>query len=167
MMNLITILISELNEKHDELLKEVLENKDLSSDTLIEVILDVLPDKESGEILKKLNDLADEKEEVQLEYYYPEEAIADVVVLDIKRLNEEKHEYLKELFQFPDYYGENLDALYECLSELNDKQIVVTELQAINDFSLKVLSVMEDVAEEYHNLTLTYDYDELLDEDID
>ena len=164
-MNLITILISELNEKHEEILSEVLENEDLLNDALFEVILDALPDERSSEILKKLNELTEEKEGMQLEYYYPEEAIADVVVMDIRKLNEEKHEYLKELFGFPDHYWENLDALYDCLSELEDKQIVVTELQAIDDFSLKVLSVMEDVAEEYHNLTLTYDYDELLDEE--
>ena len=78
----------------------------------------------------------------------------------------EVHKTLKTGFDLPDYYGENLDALYECLSELDDKQIIVTELQAIDDFSLKVLSVMEDVAEEYHNLTLTYDYDELIDEEL-
>lgn len=166
-MNLITITISQLNEGHEEMLNGLFDDRDLSdvSDTIIEIILDELPDEESSELLKKLNEAFDEKDDVKLEYYYPENVIADVVVLDIRKLNEGKHEYLKELFAFPDYYGENLDALYECLSELDDKQIVVTELQAIDDFSLKVLSVMEDVAEEYHNITLSYDYDELLDED--
>ena len=28
----------------------------------------------------------------------------------------EVHEYLKQQFQFPDYYGRNLDALYDLLS---------------------------------------------------
>ena len=166
-MNIVTFLISQLNQKHEDLLKEIWEDGDLSAveDTLIEIILDEIPDEESSEILKHLNELMEEKEDVELEFYYPEETVEDVIVLDIERLNEKKHEYLKELFHFPDYYGENLDSLYECLSEGNDKKIVVTNLEAIDDFSLKVLSVMEDVAEEYRNISLNYDYDELLDEE--
>ena len=28
------------------------------------------------------------------------------------------HEYLKEKLEFPDYYGNNLDALYDCLTDI-------------------------------------------------
>ena len=28
------------------------------------------------------------------------------------------HEYLQEKFDFPEYYGGNLDALYDCLTEI-------------------------------------------------
>lgn len=28
------------------------------------------------------------------------------------------HEYLKDKLDFPDYYGRNLDALYDCLTEI-------------------------------------------------
>ena len=166
-MNIITFLMSQLNEGHEDLIRGIWEDGDLSmiENTVIEIVLDEIPDEESGEILKRLNALSEEKESVELEFYYPEESVEDVAVLDIKRLNEEKHAYLKELFHFPEYYGENLDSLYECLSEANDRKIVVTNLGAIDDFSLKVLNVMEDVAEEYHNISLNYDYDELLDEE--
>lgn len=165
-MNTVTILISQLNQKHEDLLKEIWkENLSAMDDTVIEIILDEIPEEQTSEILKQLNELAQEKDDVMLEFYYPEETIENVTVLDIRKLNEEKHPYLKELFRFPDYYGENLDSLYECLSEMNERKIVVTGLEAIDDFSLKVLSVMEDVAEEYHNISLNYDYDELLDEE--
>jgi len=41
-------------------------------------------------------------------------------VIDCGRLTgkQEAHRYLAEVFSFPDYYGGNLDALYDCLSEL-------------------------------------------------
>ncbi len=163
-MNVITILMSQLNRKHEELINEIWEDFSAIDDTLIEIILDEIPDERSSEILKCLQELKEDKENVELSFYYPEETIEDVVVLDIRKLNEKEHEYLKELFGFPEYYGENLDSLYECLSEANERKIVVTNLDAIDDFSLKVLSVMEDVEEEYRNITLNYDYDELLDE---
>ena len=41
---------------------------------------------------------------------------------------EEGHNYLKEVLNFPDYYGKNLDALYDCLTEIG----VETEIKLIN-----------------------------------
>ena len=36
------------------------------------------------------------------------------------------HDYLKELLQFPEYYGKNLDALYDCLTDLENVEITMT-----------------------------------------
>lgn len=36
------------------------------------------------------------------------------------------HDYLKETLEFPEYYGKNLDALYDCLTDLKDVAITVT-----------------------------------------
>ena len=42
------------------------------------------------------------------------------IILDFsKTTNSKIHEYLKAKFSFPEYYGENLDALYDCLCEIS------------------------------------------------
>ncbi len=34
------------------------------------------------------------------------------------------HRILKETLEFPDYYGENLDALYDCLTDIHEDTAV-------------------------------------------
>ena len=88
--------------------------------------------------------------------YVPEEANRKII-LDVYELNERGHGYLKELFDFPDYYGENLDALYDCLSELDDMEVIVINMDEIDDFSVDILSVFDEVAEEYGNIVIRYE----------
>ena len=38
--------------------------------------------------------------------------------LDGNLIKEKGHDYLMEALNFPDYYGKNLDALYDCLCEI-------------------------------------------------
>lgn len=38
--------------------------------------------------------------------------------LDGKLIEKDGHDYLKDALNFPDYYGKNLDALYDCLCEM-------------------------------------------------
>ena len=38
--------------------------------------------------------------------------------LDGKLIKKDGHDYLMEALDFPDYYGKNLDALYDCLTEI-------------------------------------------------
>ncbi|WP_405273958.1 barstar family protein [Methanobrevibacter sp.] len=67
--------------------------------------------------------------------------------LDGKLIKENGHDYLAEALNFPDYYGKNLDALYDCLTEISceielvnasfvDKDIIDTFKDAAfeNDF---------------------------------
>ena len=44
------------------------------------------------------------------------------VVLDFKNILDKimMHQYLKEKLEFPDYYGNNLDALYDMLTSLEE-----------------------------------------------
>ena len=45
------------------------------------------------------------------------------IILDVLRLQEPEpaHAYLKENLGFPDYYGHNLDALHDCLTEISQE----------------------------------------------
>ena len=47
-------------------------------------------------------------------------------ILDFRKVNniEEAHEELKSALDFPDYYGKNLDALNDCLSEIESDHLV-------------------------------------------
>lgn len=58
----------------------------------------------------------------------------DTVVLDGRRLRrkEAAHAYLKKKLSFPDYYGGNLDALYDCLTDVSAQtEIVVKYTRAL------------------------------------
>ena len=69
------------------------------------------------------------------------------VYLDAKKMTEkeEAHKYLKHIFEFPEYYGENLDALYDCLSEIKGLKIVIVN-SAEEGYFPAVLEVMKDAA---------------------
>lgn len=60
------------------------------------------------------------------------------------------HDYLKEVLNFPDYYGKNLDALYDCLCEIG----VETEIILINSdcVSSDMIETFVDAASENENL---------------
>ena len=72
-------------------------------------------------------------------------------ILDGKKMvsREETHRYLKETFGFPDYYGKNLDALYDCLTEQKDLEIEVQHkeemLAALGRYGEMLMQVLEDV----------------------
>lgn len=51
-----------------------------------------------------------------------------IIELDGECIKKYSHEYLKEKLRFPDYYGKNLDALYDCLTDIG----VETEIHLKN-----------------------------------
>ncbi|WP_459898950.1 barstar family protein [Campylobacter concisus] len=48
------------------------------------------------------------------------------VILDAKKMAEKEkmHEYFAKKFDLPEYYGKNLDALYDCLCEINEPTLI-------------------------------------------
>ena len=53
------------------------------------------------------------------------------------------HDYLKELLEFPKYYGKNLDALYDCLTDLDNVEITITAPDEDGAIFQKVLRVFK------------------------
>ena len=64
--------------------------------------------------------------------------------LDGKLIKEDGHDYLMEVLNFPDYYGKNLDALYDCLCEIE------CEIELINsdDVDKDIIDTFKDAADE-------------------
>ena len=48
------------------------------------------------------------------------------VSLDAKKMveKEKMHEYLAKKFDLPEHYGRNLDALFDCLCEINEPTLI-------------------------------------------
>ena len=53
------------------------------------------------------------------------------------------HDYLKEMLEFPEYYGNNLDALYDCLTDLEDVEITINLPDEDGAIFQKVLRVFK------------------------
>ena len=77
------------------------------------------------------------------------------VILDAAKLDGMRgvHEAFRDALGFPDYYGYNLDALYDCLTDLREE----VEVEIPDPLALskelgrrygRLLAVLEDAAEE-------------------
>lgn len=71
----------------------------------------------------------------------------------------EIHQVLKKQFEFPEYYGENLDALWDCLGYYcrYDLHVYVKGLNSLpkefDDYMKKVLEIFQRVTSESPNIT--------------
>ena len=70
------------------------------------------------------------------------------------RTRSDAHAYLKEQLNFPDYYGNNLDALHDCLTEMGPIEVTFINFDDGGDFFLKVYRVFKDSAKENDKLRL-------------
>ena len=65
------------------------------------------------------------------------------------------HDALAEAFGFPEYYGGNLDALHDCLTEIGEETaIVMTDMDEENPQARPFLDVLADSARENPRLSL-------------
>lgn len=67
---------------------------------------------------------------------------------------DELHQALKQMLHLPDWYGENLDALYDCLTDFNtDIELILQNSQALEaslgpDYALALRQTLEDASQE-------------------
>lgn len=75
-----------------------------------------------------------------------------IIDLDSEKLRQRgpAHEYLAQMLGFPDYYGKNLDALFDSLTELRNCTIVLKDGDALlqsDCYGAKVIRVMQEAAQ--------------------
>jgi len=62
------------------------------------------------------------------------------------------HEYLKRAFAFPDYYGRNLDALFDLLAGREETVIILMNsgkmLKSLGSYGVDLLRTFYDAAEQ-------------------
>ena len=74
------------------------------------------------------------------------------VILDAKKMlkKEKMHEYFAKKFDLPEYYGKNLDALFDCLCEINEPTLIKLKNEKFLDDSAKesLIQLFRDVCSE-------------------
>ena len=74
------------------------------------------------------------------------------VSLDAKKMleKEKMHEYFVKKFDLPEYYGKNLDALFDCLCEINEPTLIkLKNERALDDGTKESLTqLFRDVCSE-------------------
>lgn len=68
--------------------------------------------------------------------------------LDGKLIKKNGHEYLVEVLDLPDYYGKNLDALYDCLCEMECE----IELVNADEVDTDIIDTFKDASNENNYL---------------
>jgi len=86
------------------------------------------------------------------------------VILNGKRMitKEKTHAYLKRKFDFPDYYGRNLDALWDLLSVWDKELLIVIINKAeiienLNSYGNSLLKLFSELDDENRNISVRYE----------
>lgn len=83
-----------------------------------------------------------------------------IVELDGRKMDsiQNTHTYLKESMELPEYYGENLDAMYDVLSDISENTFVFVlnsqqMRESLGDYSARMEQVWEDLAQSNKHLS--------------
>lgn len=71
------------------------------------------------------------------------------------------HDYLEEVLDLPNHYGRNLDALYDCLSEIGEETDFIFTKDAMmtilsSDYAYRVLRVFGKASEANPNIHILF-----------
>lgn len=64
------------------------------------------------------------------------------------------HSILKETFSFPDYYGANLDALWDCLCDYLEPDTII-EIKGFNSLPAEFKKYLPDIIEVFNDIIKT------------
>lgn len=78
------------------------------------------------------------------------------IILDAGRIEEKgkSHEYLKEMLQLPEHYGKNLDALHDCLTEMDKTEILWDNIEHAGIYFRRVYLVFQRACVENPGLSM-------------
>lgn len=82
----------------------------------------------------------------------------EIIILDGRQMTDRNaaHTYLQTALALPDYYGRNLDALYDCLTEKTGVQIILTYIREMSEnlgnYADMLLATLTEAAEENPNI---------------
>ena len=81
------------------------------------------------------------------------------VILDAKKMleKEKMHQYFAKKFDLPEYYGKNLDALFDCLCEINEPTLIKLKNENALDDGTKesLIQLFRDVCNENELVNLS------------
>ena len=84
-------------------------------------------------------------------------------VLDGRRIDsmEQVHAIMKSSLSFPDYYGNNLDALNDCLTDISEitNIIIVRKSKLLKNLGTKgedLIDLLEHISQEHSNVHVQY-----------
>lgn len=70
------------------------------------------------------------------------------------------HDEISAALSFPDYYGRNLDALYDCLAELSDRHLVLEHFSSLEntlgDYASSIKQVLQEAENDCLSLCITF-----------
>ena len=73
---------------------------------------------------------------------------------------ETAYDYLKAQLELPDYFGRNLDALRDSLTDLPETRLIIKSphyiLTGMGEYGARLLNVLHDAAEESGRLEIKY-----------
>ena len=96
------------------------------------------------------------------------------IIIDGEKIHSKKelHRELAEKLDFPEWYGANLDALHDCLTDLRDDvRISVVDFEELNKnvpiYGRLAVRVLRHAAKENGHIFLTVDWDDPDDDEED